>query len=163
MKKHKPVSASRTILSDMILPSQANPQGNVHGGEIMKIMDNCAGVAAMRHAHRNCVTARVDELLFIHPVYVGELLICEAQLVYVGRTSMEIEVKVFVEDLGDGQEGEKTMALTAFFTFVALDKYGKPCEVPALDIETEEERAAFREGEKRYLRHKKHKPACTGL
>lgn len=155
MEKHKSVSETRTILSDVMLPSQANPAGNVHGGEIMKMMDTCAGVAAMRHSRKNCVTARVDELMFYHPIYVGQLVICEACLVYVGRTSMEVHVTVRVEDTyGDEQQ---EMALSAYFTFVAMDENGKPCEVPRLDIQTEEEARAYDEGRKRYLHHKQKK------
>ena len=154
MEKHKTVNETRSILSDIMLPSQANPAGNVHGGEIMKMMDNCASVAAMRHARHNCVTARVDELMFYHPIYVGQLVICEANLVYVGRTSMEVQVSVRVEDTyGDEQQ---ELALSAFFTFVALDENGKPCEVPRLDVQTEEEARAYDEGRKRHLRHKQH-------
>lgn len=153
MEKHKSTSSSFTILSDVMLPSQANPVGNVHGGEIMKMMDTCAGVAAMRHSRKNCVTARVDELMFFHPIYVGRLVTCEARLVYVGRTSMEIQVCVYVED-PYGEE-KRDLALSAFFTFVALGENGKPCEVPRLDVQTEEEARAYDEGQRRYLRHKK--------
>ena len=152
MEKQKTVSSSRAILSDVMLPSQANPSGNVHGGEIMKMMDNCGSVAAMRHARMNCVTARVDELMFYHPIYVGQLVTCEAHLVYVGRSSMEVKVSVCVEDIRC--ETEPELALSAFFTFVALDEQGQPCEVPRLLIETPEETAAFEEGKSRYEHHK---------
>ncbi len=152
MEKHKTVAETRSILSDVMLPNQANPAGNVHGGEIMKMMDNCGSVAAMRHARKNCVTARVDELMFYHPIYVGQLVTCEAKLVYVGRTSMEVHVTVQVEDTyGDARQ---ELALSAYFTFVALDENGKPCEVPRLDIQTEEEARAYEEGKNRHLRHK---------
>ncbi len=153
MEKRKTVSETRTILSDIMLPGQANPAGNVHGGEIMKMMDNCAGVAARRHAHKNCVTARVDELMFYHPIFVGQLVICEACLVYVGRSSMEIKVTVRVEDTY-GEE-RQALALSAYFTFVALDENGKPCEVPRLEIQTDEEARAYDEGRERSLRHRR--------
>jgi len=153
MLKEKTVAASRATLANVMLPDQANPAGNVHGGEIMKLMDTCAGVAAIRHSGGNCVTARVDELMFYHPIRVGQLVSCESSLVYVGRTSMEIRTKVFVEDYLHGVEPK--LALTAFFTFVALDGSGKPREVPRLKTTTEEEKAAFEEGEKRYLSRKK--------
>lgn len=154
MEKRKGIEESRTTLSDVMLPSQANPAGNVHGGEIMKMMDTCAGVTAMRHARSNCVTARVDELMFYHPIYVGQLVTCEARLVYVGRSSMEIQVTVWEENTY-GEDDERRKALTAFFTFVALDDGGKPREVPRLDIRNEEEMLAFEEGKKRYLKHKR--------
>lgn len=149
----KSISESKSVLSEVMLPEQANAQGTVHGGEIMKMMDTCGGVAAMRHSKTSVVTARVDELEFYHPVYVGQLVICEAQLVFTGRTSMEVEITVKVEDLFS--DIPPRVALTAFFTFVALDKNKKPCEVPALIIETEEERKSYEEGRRRYLEHKK--------
>lgn len=151
----KHISESKSVLSEVMHPSQANAQGTVHGGEIMKMMDTCGGVAAMRHSKTSVVTARVDELEFYHPVYVGQLVICEAQLVFAGRTSMEVEVTVKVEDLFS--DIPPKVALTAFFTFVALDQSKKPCPVPGLIIETEEERKAYEEGQRRYLEHKKKK------
>ncbi len=90
---------SHSILAQLVLPMQANPAGNVHGGEIMKMMDSAAGVAAQKHAHTNVVTARVDELNFKKPVLVGELVTCKAQVIYAGRSSMEVFVTVESEDL----------------------------------------------------------------
>ncbi len=108
---------SHSILAQLVLPMQANPAGNVHGGEIMKMMDSAAGVAAQKHAHTNVVTARVDELNFKKPVLVGELVTCKAQVIYAGRSSMEVFVTVESEDL---ITGNKQIALTAFFTMVSL-------------------------------------------
>lgn len=155
--KMKTGAESRAVLSDVMLPSQANPAGNVHGGEIMKLMDTCGSVAAMRHAKQNVVTVRVDELMFYHPIYVGQLVVCEAEIVYVGRTSMEVQVTVKVEDMLC--ECEQSIALTAFFTFVALDTNGNPCEVPRLKLETQEQTAAYEMGRQRYEAHKKAKQA----
>ena len=107
---------SHSILAQLVLPMQANPAGNVHGGEIMKMMDSAAGVAAQKHAHTNVVTARVDELNFKKPVLVGELVTCKAQVIYAGRSSMEVFVTVESEDL---ITGNKQIALTAFFTMVS--------------------------------------------
>lgn len=149
----KKSSESRSVLSEIMLPCQANPSGKVHGGEIMKLMDNCGGVAAMRHAKSNVVTVRVDELVFHQPIMVGELVICDAQLIFAGRTSMEVRVTVKVEDLM--KETPTRVALTAFFTYVALDEAGRPQQVPALLVETAEERAAFKEGKRRYLAYKR--------
>jgi acyl-CoA hydrolase len=146
---------SRSVLSEIMLPCQANPSGKVHGGEIMKMMDNCGGVAAMRHAKTNVVTVRVDEMVFHQPIMVGQLVICEAQLVFAGRTSMEVKVTVKVEDMMN--ELPTKVALTAFFTYVALDEEGKPCQVPGLLVETEEEKEAFENGRQRYLEHKKNR------
>lgn len=150
--KTKTISETKAFLSDVMLPSQANPNGNVHGGEIMKMMDTCGSVAAMKHSKKTVVTVRVDELVFYKPIFVGQLVVCEANLVYVGRTSMEVNVIVKVEDVRKDCPIE--VALTAFFTFVAIDKDGKPCEVPGLEICSEEEQKLFDLGKNRYLAHK---------
>ncbi|MFW5984775.1 MAG: acyl-CoA thioesterase [Halanaerobiaceae bacterium] len=148
----KTISYSRTVMSRIMLPNQANPAGNVHGGEIMKLMDDTAYVVARKHSRENVVTARVDELQFHQPIYVDNLTTCRAQLVFVGQTSMEVRVKVEVQDL-ESEENPRT-ALTAFFTMVALDKNGQPTKVPPLILETEEEKKEFAKGKKRYLRYK---------
>ena len=148
----KRIIESKSVIADLMLPNQANPAGMVHGGEIMKMMDNCGGVAAVRHARMNVVTLRVDEMVFYEPILVGQLVTCESRLVFTGRTSMEVEVTVKVEDLLS--EAPAKVALTAFFTYVALDENGKPCEVPALLVETEEEAQAFEMGKMRHLKHK---------
>lgn len=150
--KVKSVQQSKVTMSTVMLPHHANPSGNVHGGEVMKLMDTAAGVAAHRHARCNTVTARVDELVFHHPVRIGNVVNCYAQLTFVGRSSMEIAVTVAVEDLLS-EEPEK-MALTAFFTYVALDGDGKPQPVPALEITSDEERCLFEQGQQRYLAYK---------
>jgi len=148
----KTVNDSKSVLSEVMLPGQANPAGTVHGGEIMKLMDACGGVAAMRHAKTNVVTVRVDELVFYQPILVGQLVICEAELVFVGNTSMEMKITVKVEDLMS--DVLTKVALTAYFTYVALDEKGKPCKVPELLLETEEQKTAYENGKKRYLEHK---------
>jgi len=145
----KAISESRSILSEVMLPNQANPTGNVHGGEIMKIMDSCGGVAAMRHAKTNAVTVRVDELMFYQPIKVGQLVICEAELAFVGKTSMEVKITVKVEDLVS--ECPAKIALTAFFTYVALDSLGKPCSVPELTIENEAQKKTFELRRQKYI------------
>lgn len=151
MKSHS-VSHSKVIMSSVMLPQDANPAGNVHGGEIMKLMDTAAGVVAKRHARTNVVTARVDEMEFHHPVRIGNVVTCNGQLTFVGRSSMEISVTVSVEDL-DKEEPAKT-ALTSFFTLVSLDEQGKPQPVPELTTTTDEERCLFEQGRQRYLAHK---------
>ncbi|MDX9871548.1 MAG: acyl-CoA thioesterase [Clostridia bacterium] len=153
--KEKPISYSSTVMSQVMLPSQANPAGNVHGGEIMKIMDTAAGVVARKHCRTNVVTARVDELEFHLPILVGELLTCKGHLVYVGRSSMEVAVMVEVENLLTELPARK--ALSAYFTMVALDKNGIPTPVPSLKLETAEEEAAFEEGRLRHEFYKKKK------
>lgn len=139
---------SKTILSEVMLIDKANSQGNIHGGEIIKIMDSAAGVAARRHSRCAVVTARVDELEFRIPVHVGHLLTCTAELVFVGRSSMEILVTVDVEDLNS--ETAPRVALTGYFTMVALDRNHRPVEVPKLSLDTREIVQRFEEGRQRY-------------
>jgi acyl-CoA hydrolase len=149
----KTISYSRTILSETMLINKANAVGNIHGGEIMKIMDSAAGAVAIRHSRSNVVTARVNELEFMIPVHVGNLLICTAELAFVGRSSMEILVTVEVEDLKI--ETPPRTALTGYFTMVAIDKDGRPVEVPKLKLETPEEVNRYQERQKEYLELKK--------
>jgi len=151
----KRVYESRSTLSELMLPNRANPDGKVHGGEVMKMMDSCAGVTAARHAKMNAVTVRVDEMVFHLPVLVAQLVICESHVVFVGKTSMEIKVTLKVEDLKC--EAPPKVALTAFFTFVALDQMGKPTQVPGIILSTDEEKQAYEDGRKRYLEYKKKK------
>ncbi len=136
-------------MTQTMLPSQANYVGNVHGGEIMKLMDTAAGAAARRYARSNVVTARVDELQFLFPIFVGALVTCTATIAYVGSTSMEIVVTVDVEDLDTEDPPLRTQ--TAFFTMVALDKTGKPKKLTPLVCETDEEKLLFEEGRRRRL------------
>jgi acyl-CoA hydrolase len=149
----KKQSESLSVLAHLVLPYQANPAGNVHGGEIMKIMDSTAGVAAQKHSRKNVVTARVEELCFRKPVLVGELVTCKAQVIYAGHSSMEVFVSVESEDLPTGRQ---QIALTAFFTMVALDENGHPCEVAPIEFSNDNiyEQKLYLEGQKRYLARK---------
>ncbi|NMA01030.1 MAG: acyl-CoA thioesterase [Clostridia bacterium] len=151
----KTISYSRTILSEVMLINKANPAGNIHGGEIMKLMDSAAGAVAKRHSRSNVVTTRVNELEFKIPIHVGDLVICTAELVFVGKSSMEILVVVEVEDLQ--VEDSKRIALTGYFTMVAIDRNGRPVKVPQVIFESPEEEERFREREKIYLELKNKK------
>ncbi|MGE4588947.1 MAG: acyl-CoA thioesterase [Acidaminococcaceae bacterium] len=144
-------SDSLIYISEVMMPHQANVAGNIHGGEIIKIMDSAAYASARRYARSNVVTARIDEVEFHLPIMIGDLVTCTAQVVYVGNSSMEVAVTVDVEDLET--EGKKR-ALSAFFTMVALDKKGRPNPVARLGLRTPEEKQAFEEGLKRYEAHK---------
>lgn len=154
--KPKQMKESFSMLAQLVLPMQANPAGNVHGGEIMKMMDSAAGAAAQKHAHTNCVTARVEELNFKKPIHVGELVTCKSQVIFAGYSSMVVFVTVESEDL---ITAKKQIALTAFFTMVSLDKTGSPSEVPPLeyDMNNAYEAKLYHEGEKRYILHEKRK------
>lgn len=148
----KPLAESFVVMSQIMLPSQANFEGNIHGGEVIKLMDTCAYAAARLHAQTNIVTARVDEVEFFKPIYIGEMVICKAQLIFVGRTSLLVSATVDVQNLDSGEPPQQ--ALHAYFTMVALDKEGRPTPVPPLIINTPEERKIFDEGRKRYEMYK---------
>ncbi len=136
-----------------MLPEHANIAGNVHGGEVMKMMDNAGGVVARRHSRTNVVTARVDGLEFHYPIHVGNYVMCVCKMAFVGNSTMEVMVKVMVEDLSC--EGEPKVALTGYFTYVAIDENGKAIPVPSLKLITDEEVKLNNEGKERYLRYKK--------
>ncbi len=150
MREYRLISETRSVLSDIMLPHQANPSGNVHGGEIMKMMDTCGGVVAQRHARMNVVTVKVDELIFYKPICVGDYVTCTGEMVYVGSTSMTVRVTVKNENITD-KNSQPQIALTAYFTFVALDENGKPTKVLPVIPETDEEKVAYDEFEKKYL------------
>ena len=133
----KRVADSALTLSQFMQPEHANNLGNVHGGWLMKLIDEAGGWCATRHARRPAVTVAVDSLRFLSPVHVGDLVTFSACLNYVGRTSMEVEVHVEAENI---LTGERTHTNSAYLVFVALDESGHPVEVPRLQLETDEER-----------------------
>lgn len=135
--KKIPTSQTRNTMMKVMQPPQANIYGYVHGGEIMKMVDEAAFVSAVRLARRNCVTACVDQLDFLHPVKIGDVLILKSQVNYVGTTSMEVGVLVEAEDL---KAGKTHKVGSAYLTMVALDDLGKPTSVPQLVIENSDDR-----------------------
>ena len=150
----KTVSASKTAFSKSMLPSDANPSGNVHGGEIMKLIDECAGAAAGRHARRRVVTARVDELSFLAPVYVGNLVTARASVNDVGTKSMEIGVRVDAEDI---LSGTVVHVASAYLVYVAIDADGKPAPIPPVVAETDEEKRRMAAAKVRRERRAQHR------
>lgn len=138
----KRAKESDITTSYVMMPEDANPAGNVHGGIIVKHIDSTAGVVAFRHTRLNCVTASIDSLIFHHPVFIGDLLTLRASLNMAGRTSMEIGVRVEAENL---LTGEIRHTASAYLTFVALDKNGRPAEIPQLILEAEEDLRRNRE------------------
>src|SRR5579863_7202061 len=146
----RPVSASVTEMTELVLPQDSNLLGNILGGRVMHLIDVAGAIAAHRHCHRQVVTASVDHLDFLNPVRVGDLIVLEAQVNRAFHTSVEVGVEVFSEDATAGVRKRTTRA---FLTFVALDETGKPVPVPPLIVKTSEERRRFREaGERRDLR-----------
>ena len=135
--KAKTVSESVIVTVRQMTQADANMAGNVHGGIIVKHIDDAAGIAAIRHACGNCVTASIDKIVFYKPVYVFDLLRIKASVNFVGKTSMEVGAKVEAEDY---MTGETRHTASAYLTFVALDKNGKPFQVPQLIPETEDEK-----------------------
>jgi acyl-CoA hydrolase len=150
----KKVSQSRVVLAQVAMPGDANPAGNVHGGSIMKLIDNAAGVVAMRHTRRNIVTASIDRLDFHCPVFVGNLIVLKASMNRVGNTSMEVGVRVEAENV---MTGEVRHTASAYLTFVALDSNGCPTKVPDLIVETQEDERRLAEALASYAHRKRDK------
>jgi len=133
----RPVHESRADYTYIALPNDANPLGNVLGARIMYLVDLCAWLAAQRHSRGPAVTAAIDQMSFVHPVPMGQLLVLRSSVNRVFRTSMEVGVKVWVEN---PKTGEVLHTSSAYLTFVAIGKDGKPVAVAPVIAETEEEK-----------------------
>jgi uncharacterized protein (TIGR00369 family) len=142
----KTVNASRVTIAQLMQPEHANNLGNVHGGWIMKLVDEAGALAAMRHAQHRVVTVAIDRMVFRQPIRLGDLVILTAEVTYAGRTSMEVEVHVVAENPVTGQQ---THTNTAYLVFVALDENHQPAPVPPLIAETEEEKQRMQEAKAR--------------
>jgi Acyl-CoA hydrolase len=142
----KKASESAVVMTHIALPEDANPAGNLHGGVILKHVDTAGGVVAMRHARANVVTASFERMDFLEPAYVGELMTFKASLNYVGRTSMEVGVRVEAENPITGHVRHTN---SAYVTYVALDENGRPRSVPPLDLDTPTAERRAREAENR--------------
>lgn len=142
-------SASSVILSLLMGPNDANVMGNVHGGAIMRLADEAGALAAIRHARCSVVTVRLDSMTFIEPVLVGDLLQLKAMVNWVGRTSIEVGIRVEAEN---PLTGERTHTNSAYAVYVALNEQGRPRPVPPLIIETEEEQRRWQEAQARQER-----------
>ena len=140
------VERDSATLVTWMAPADANAAGFVHGGTVMRLCDEAAGIAAGRHSRRRVVTAAVDRMIFRHPVHVGELLVLSASVNAVWRTSMEVGVRVCAEEIHTGRRRHTS---TAYLTMVALDDSGRPVEVPPLEVTTEAGRRREREAQLR--------------
>jgi acyl-CoA hydrolase len=140
------VSDSQTVLVHSLGPTDANSAGFVHGGIVMKLCDEVAGIAAIRHCRSRVVTAAMDRMTFILPVHIGELVTCSATVNAAWRTSMEVGVRVEAEN---PRSGDSRHTSTAYLTMVAVDDDGKPMPVPPLLTESEAEQRREREAELR--------------
>jgi len=133
---------SAVTLHQLMLPEHANQLNNVHGGVIMKIMDEAGAICAMRHAHHACVTIAIDSMSFHSPVHVGQLLCCYGRVTWVGKTSIEVEVQVHAEDV---IQGTVTHTNSGHLVYVALDEARRPTTVPPLLVEREADKRAYAE------------------
>jgi acyl-CoA hydrolase len=133
---------SRTEMVEVVLPQDANPLGNILGGRVMHLVDIAAAIAAHRHSNSYVVTASVDYVDFRNPIRVGELIILKSNVNRVFRTSMEVGVKVFSENV---LSGERKHTTSAYVTFVAIDETGQPKPVPALLPESAQDRRRYRD------------------
>ena len=138
--KAKTPEESRTIMTDLVLPSETNPLNNLFGGELLARMDRAASIAARRHSRRVCVTASVNHVAFNRAVPLGSVVTVEASISRAFKSSMEIVIDVWVEDR---ESGNRTKANEAIYTFVAVDETGRPVEVPPVKPETELEQERY--------------------
>jgi uncharacterized protein (TIGR00369 family) len=148
----KTIAESRVRLSQFMNPDQANALGNIHGGWIMKLIDEAGALAAIRHARSLAVTVAMDSVTFMKPIYVGNVVTLNAELTYVGNTSMEVRVEVTAEN---PLTGEQTPTNTAYLVYVAIDEHGRPKRVPPLITTSDLERQRLEEARERQVYRKK--------
>lgn len=139
MRATKKVSASMTQQQYLVRPTQMNHYGRLFGGELLKWIDELAGIVATRHSGAMVTTAAIDNLQFQAPAYEGDMVVLQGMVTYVGRSSMEIRVDTYTETLS----GQRKMINRAYIDMVAIDDQGQPVEVPALILETEEQKQEY--------------------
>jgi acyl-CoA hydrolase len=149
MAEGKAVAQSVAEMVEVVLPNDANPQGNMLGGRVMHLIDIAGAISAYRHARSQVVTVAVDNLDFLYPIRVGELVVLRSHITRAFRTSLEAEVRVYREDF---LTGKRRQTSSAFVTYVAVDAEGKPREVPPLIPSTKEEKQRYREALERRRR-----------
>ncbi|HTQ02835.1 MAG TPA: acyl-CoA thioesterase [Polyangiaceae bacterium] len=142
----KLASESRLVLHTLMLPEHANALGNVHGGVILRFVDEAGAIAAMRHARKPCVTIAIDSMTFRHPVHLGELLVCSAEVTWVGKSSIEVHVDVHAEHPITGTTSHTN---SGYVVYVALGEDGRPSPVTPLALTTDAARATFEAGARR--------------
>jgi acyl-CoA hydrolase len=142
----KPVRESQHETSELMMPHHANNLGHVFGGVMLSMMDKTAAVAAFRHCRLNVVTASIDRVDFREPIHVGDLVVMKASVNFVGRTSMEVGVRVEAEELLSGRRRHTN---SCYLTFVAVDRNGRPIEIPGVVAETPDELRRFQAAEQR--------------
>jgi uncharacterized protein (TIGR00369 family) len=142
----KPVSSSETTMTELMMPNMANSLGNVFGGVILSLVDRAGAVAAIRHAGGPCVTVSVDQVEFREPIHVGELVIAKASVNFVGRTSMEVGVRIEAEHIPSGSRRHTN---SCYLTFVAIDEHERPRPVSPVVPETDEQQRRFQAAQTR--------------
>jgi acyl-CoA hydrolase len=159
-RNSKAVSESQHESSELMMPQDANNLGHVFGGAVLAMMDKVAAIAAFRHTRSNVVTVSIDRVDFKEPIHVGDLVVMKASVNYVGRTSMEVGVRVEAEDLISGRRRHTN---SCYLTFVAIDRNGRPIEVPALRPETPDEIRRHQAAEERKRRRLEERTAEDAL
>jgi acyl-CoA hydrolase len=154
----KRASESATEMVQVVLPNDANPLGFILGGSVMHLIDIAGAIASHRHTRSLLVTAAVDDLQFLHPIKVGDLIILKARVTCVFKTSLEVRVDVFSEET---LTGRRQLTSSAFLTFVAVASDGQRVPVPPLIVETEEERRVCEEAQVRRARRLQRKAEAT--
>ena len=144
-----PQSQDELTLAQVMLPEDANPRGNVHGGALMKLADSAGGVCASRHTRQRMVTVVIDSMSFEQPVYVGNLVVVHACVTWTGRTSIETEVTIHAEDV---MSGEVRHISTAYLVYVAIDEDGRPTPIRPLEVKTPEQRQRWEAAQERHER-----------
>lgn len=152
----KTVADSSVTLAHIMGPNDTNLYGSVHGGVIMKLVDDAAAASAARHANGPAVTASIDGMTFVHPAYVGDLLRVDAQLAHAGRTSMDVVVEVSAQRWNES--GQDRDIVRAFLTFVAVDADGRPRQVPALVTMSDQEKSIADEALERRRKREEDQP-----
>lgn len=145
----RPVGESQSVMAELMMPHMANNVGHVFGGVILSLVDRVAAVAAIRHARRPCVTVAIDRVHFHEPIYLGELVTAMASVNYVGRTSMEVGVRIEAEHLITGRRRHTN---SCYVTFVAIDEQHRPAAVPPVVPDTDIEKRRYRAAETRRQR-----------
>ena len=137
---------SASEIAELMMPGDVNNLGHVFGGVVLSMIDRAAAVTAMRHARQPCVTVSINQVDFKEPIYTGEFVTCSARVYYVGRTSMEIGVRVVAEHPITGRRRNTN---DCFLTFVAIDENSRPAPVPGLKLVTDEDKERFEDGKRR--------------
>ena len=150
----RPVADSKTTMTELMMPHMANLLGNVFGGVILSLVDRVAAVAAIRHAGGPCVTVSVDQVDFREPIHVGELVVARASVNYVGRTSMEIGVRIEAEEVATGKRRHTN---SCYLTFVAIDRDERPRPVAPVVPQSADERRRFAAAQARRGLRKRHR------